>query len=260
MHHSWRPSTSGWEQLEFLGSGHGPLGIIKRIRRHTLHPLSRINSSIVMAKDKALQGPGETPPNDQAHGCCAIFKGLFNKQNITPQSIPPALPTLPAVSPANRDNDVEPRVTPAPAPANQKGKEPQVNTIPDESISKDDDAPQTSREEKANAKFRNAKVELEKVISKPNTVSPIHLSSLDSSEIGNLPQMARDIDLAISEFMKERAQQKETQKGKAVAKNLAHKVAFAGQKILRSASSVASVGSNSGFTKSRNSSPPPLAA
>jgi hypothetical protein len=60
--------------------------------------------------------------------------------------------------------------------------------------------------------------------------------------------------------MKERAQQKEMQKGKAIAKNWVHKVAFAGQRILGTASSVASVGSNSRFTKSRNFSPPPLAA
>jgi hypothetical protein len=136
-----------------------------------------------------------------------------------------------------------------------------VNTIPDDSpVSKDDDPSQTSREEKATAKFRNVREELEKVIPKPNAVLPIQLSSLDSSEIGNLSQMARDIELAISEFMKEREKQKESQKGKATAKSWVHKACFAGQRILSTAMSVASVGSIVSAAESRNSSHPWLAA
>lgn len=52
-------------------------------------------------------------------------------------------------------------------------------------------------------KFHKAIEQLEKVILKPNTVSPIQLSFLGSSNIGNLSQMAQDINIVILEFMKE---------------------------------------------------------
>jgi hypothetical protein len=215
--------------------------------------------SIVMAKDKILQESGANSPSDEPpYRCCAIFKGVFSKRNTTPQIIPPAIPTLPAVAPAKQDKPVDVESTPAPAPANKKQKEAEVDTIPD--VPRDDHPSQTSREEKVNATFRKVREELEKVIANPNTASPIQLSVLDSSEIGNLSQMARDIEMAISEFMKERDNQKETQKGKELAKSWVHKVSFAGQRILGTASSVASVDANSDLTKSRNSSPPRLAA
>jgi hypothetical protein len=49
--------------------------------------------------------------------------------------------------------------------------------------------------------------------------------------------MAQDIDLAISEFIKER----ESEKGKATARGWVHKISFVGQRILGTAESIASV-------------------
>jgi hypothetical protein len=148
-----------------------------------------------------------------------------------------------------QDEHVEPDVNPTP----EIQEEPQVITTPEDSpVPKDEDPSQTSREEKANARFRNAKEQLEKVISKPNTLSPIELSFLKSNEIGNVSQMARDIELAISEFLDERDQR--SQKGKETAMKWIHKVSFAGQKILGTAESVASVSSIANVTESRNSS------
>jgi hypothetical protein len=192
-----------------------------------------------MAKDKALQESGAASPGDQAHGCCAIFKGLFSKQKTARPSIPPVAPTLPATSPTNPNEPLETEPTPALA---ENEKQPEVNAIPDGApVSKDDD-PSHSRVDKANAKFRGARDQLQKIISKPNTVSPIQLSFLDSSEIGNLSQMARDIDLAILEFMKEREKQKESPKGKSTStQSWVHKFSFAGQRILGTATSVATV-------------------
>jgi hypothetical protein len=138
---------------------------------------------------------------------------------------------------------------PTPGLATGKQKEPQVTTIPDDApvpVWKDDDPSQTSREERANAEFHKIREELEKVIQNSNGASLIQLSFLDSScsEIGNLSQMAWDIDLAILEFRKECDKQKESQKGKATAKNWVHKFSFAGQRILQTASSASSVGSS----------------
>lgn len=194
-----------------------------------------------MVKDTALQESAEDFNNDQGHGCCAIFKRLFRKQNTATQNIPPEPLALPAALPTNKDERIAPDVNPAPG----NETKPQVNTIlEDGPVSKDEDPSQTSREEKANAKFRKAREELQDIISKSDAVSPIDLSFLDSSDIGNLSQMARDIDLAILEFRKGRDKQNESySKGKATAKSLVHKVSFAGQHILSTAASVASVGS-----------------
>ena len=164
-------------------------------------------------------------------------------------SIHPETLALPAASPTNQDRDVE--ADAIPVPGNQTN--PQVNmTSKDSPVSKDDVPSQTLQEEKANAKFRKAIEQLEKVVSKPNAVSTIHLSLLDSSDIGNLSQMARDINMAISEFMKERDKQNES-KFKATAKSCIHTVSFAGQRILGTAQSVASVGSIFSAAESRNS-------
>jgi hypothetical protein len=204
-----------------------------------------------------------TPPSDHGHGCCAIFKGLFNKPKTEPQNSPPVTgPALPATSSTNLVKPLEAELTPTLARGKQKDQ--QATTIPDDApvpVSKDDDPSQTSREERANAKFRNVRDELEKVIQNSNGASPIQLSFLNSScsEIGNLSQMAQDIDVAISEFRKERDKQKESQKGKATAKNWVHKFSFAGQRILSTASSAASVGLICGLAECRNSSPPRLA-
>jgi hypothetical protein len=197
-----------------------------------------------MRKKKTLQDSGAIPPNDHGHGFRTTFKGLFSKQKKAPQSIPPVTPLLPAVSSTTQVKPFEAEPTPALA---IDQKEPQANTIPNDTpVSKDDDPSRTSREERANAKFRDIREELEKVIQTLNGVSPIQLSFLDSNcnEIGNLSQMARDVDLAILEFRKERDKQKELQKGKVTAKSWVHKFSFAGQRILSTASSATSVGSS----------------
>lgn len=147
-----------------------------------------------------------------------------------------------------QDEHVEPDVHPT-----SEIQVPKAITTPEDSpVPKDEDPSQTSREEKANARFRNAKEQLEKVISKPNAVSPIELSFLKSNEIGNVSQMARDIELAISEFLNERDKQNESQKGKETAMKWIQKVSFAGQKFLGTAESVASVGSMVNVAESRN--------
>jgi hypothetical protein len=207
-----------------------------------------------MVKATILQGSATDFNNDQDHGCCGVFKNPFRKRNTAAQPIPPEPIARPAAPPTNQHKHVEPDVNPTPGIQ----EEPQVITTPEDSpVPTDGDPSQTSREEKANAKFRKAREQLEKVISKPNAASPIQLSFLDSSDIGNLSQMARDIEFAISEFLKER--DKHTA-GEATAKSWAHKVSFAGQKILGTAESVASVGSIVSDAEIRNSSHTRLAA
>jgi hypothetical protein len=201
-------------------------------------------SSITMVKDKTLQESGEPFPNDQRRGFRATVKGLISKRKTAPERVPHVTgPALPAASSANQDNPLE--AEPIPALVSGRQQEPQGNTIPDGApVSKDDLRSHSSREERGNAEFCKVRDELNKVIQSSNGTSPIQLFFLDSScnEVGNLSQMAWDIDLAISEFMKEREKQKESQKGKATAKSWVHKFSFAGQRILSTASSATSVG------------------
>lgn len=191
---------------------------------------------IVSVKDMALQASTVEFNNDQDHGCCAIFKSIFKKQKTAAQTTgTPATPlALPKTSATNEDKQVEPEENQGPI---TQPEELQASIIPNDSptLSKDEEFSQMSQE--AKAKFRNAKDQLEKAISKTNSKSPIEVSWLDSNDIGNLPQMAQDIDLAISEFRKER----ESQKGKGTANKWVHKVSFAGQRILGTAENIASV-------------------
>jgi hypothetical protein len=181
-----------------------------------------------MVKNTTLQGSAADFNDDQDHGCCAVFKKLFKKQNTAVQSSHSNPLARPATLPTNQEKRVAPDVNPAPGTKEEPDVNPtpgiqeelQATTTPEDSpLPKDEDPSQTSREDKANAKFRKAKEQLENVISKPNAVSSIELSFLKSSDIGNVSQMARDIELAISEFMKERDKQNEAQKGKGIAKS-----------------------------------------
>lgn len=182
----------------------------------------------------AFQRPAADFSNDQDHGCCLIFKSLFKKQNTAAQRTPATpLPFL-ATFATNEDKPVQAEENTGPS---TRLDDLQVGILPKEipALSKDEEFSQTPLE--AIAKFRNARDHLETVISKPNAKSPIELSLLDLSDIGNLPQMAQDIDLAISEFIKER----ESKKGKAIARGWIHKISFAGQRIVGTAESIASV-------------------
>jgi hypothetical protein len=181
----------------------------------------------------ALQASTVEPNTDQDHGCCAIFKGILKKQKTAAQTTlatpPLARPETPAT---NKDKYTEG----SSGPRTQR-EETQASIEPKNTpaCSKDEEFFQTSQE--AKAKFRNAIDQLEKTISRPNFKSPIEVSGLHSNNIGNLPQMAQDIGLAISEFRKER----ESQKGKGTANKWVHKICFAGQSITGIAESIASV-------------------
>jgi hypothetical protein len=175
--------------------------------------------------------------DDQDHSCCGIFKieSLFKMPNAGAQSIP----TTPLPLPVSSDTNEDPRVEPedSPGPSTQRTHEAKSSIIPKvtHALSKDDKFSQTLQE--AKAKFRNAKDQLGKAISKPNSKSPIEVSRLDLNDIGNLPQMAQDIDLAISEFRMDR----ESRKGKGAANKWVHMESFAGQRGSGIAESIASV-------------------
>ena len=104
---------------------------------------------------------------------------------------------------------------------------------------------------------------LEKVLSKPTKQQPVQLrfQRLDPSDIGNVVRMAEEIELSVAEFMKDRNTENETHKGKRTAKSWVHKVSFAGQMVLSTATNVASVRSSgsSVIADSRNFPRPRLA-
>jgi hypothetical protein len=94
-----------------------------------------------MMKDMTLQESGLTSPNDQGHGCCAIFKGLFGKPKTAPQRSPPVAvkdSTLPTTSSTNQNKLLDPEPTQLLAIGKQG--------VP---MSKDDDPSQTSKERKS---------------------------------------------------------------------------------------------------------------
>jgi hypothetical protein len=183
----------------------------------------------------ALQASTVELNTDQDHGCCAIFKRVLKKQKTAAQTTPATPPLARPETPAtNKDKHAEPEGSPGPS---TQREETQASIEPKNTpaCSKAEEFFQTSQE--AKAKFRNAIDQLEKTISRPNLKSPIEVSGLDSNNIGNLPQMAQDIGLAISEFRKER----ESQKGKGTANKWVHKICFAGQSVIGIAESIASV-------------------
>lgn len=193
---------------------------------------------MVMGKDKAPE-KALADADDNGSWLSRRFKRLRGKKDTAPHDMKP---NIPAASQINKDNLKQVTLDASTVPTEQEN--PEMKTILDESPeSRDKELSPKLRAQKAEADFRNVTDRLEKVLSKSTTQQPIQLNlqQLDRSDIGNVVQMAEEIELSVAEFMKGRNTENEARKGKRTAKNWVHKVSFAGQMVLSTATNVASV-------------------